>query len=348
MNADKKKQRVYWQTSFCINLGISIGLIIFFASNQAFGYWIPMTIGILFTAVDQGQGTIIRNVVSRIIGTIFGACLVFLYANLLMANDYRWMYFFIVIWFAGNYFAGVTNNYIISVTVVTMQVPLMYAVSGKAAFIESGLSTTLFMRLYFTLVAAIIVIIALYLFYRKQLSTGVVMQEQTKNIFKTQAEIYQLVFGYFCETVVDDNELSVRIGVLISAISAIENMYLNINYELDFSAENKHQYECIFLYVGKFIDCSKKLLCIAQHDDYSNTIANKEELKLLINELSDKYTNINDYFNGKTDNLSERIATVLANVSLVDKFLPEYLFIKIIGQSSTIVDELAYEINCNN
>ncbi len=344
MNSLEKVVTKNWQMSFCISVAFCVAIFFDYVSNIAFGYWIPMTVAIILSAVSQGQGAIIRNALARVSGTFFGVTLGFLYANIFMTSSYLWMYSLPFIWFIGYYFYFITNNYIIYATMIALFVPILDAISDNAFLLEYGLQSTYFTRLGFTIIGAFIAVSAIYIIHRNSFSAQPMMKAHTENIFKMQAEIIRLISKCFFDAEFSDKDLLKTIESHIFSITLIENIYLNIGYELDQNEDKELFYQCLFRFIEKLLSCSRKLLCIINHDQYSGIISNCDELKQVFAKLADKYNNIDEYFAGKTDNSSGKIAAILEKINPKDKFAPEYLFIETAREMSLLLDNMAYDV----
>ena len=85
----------------------------------------------------------------------------------------------------------------------------------------------------------------------------------------------------------------------------------------------------------------RKIVGIIVHDKYDDTISCFDELTLLSNNVSQKYRNMLQYFDGRTDSTSEEIQNVLTNIESKDKFNSTYLYIKALYELSILADKLS-------
>ena len=80
------------------------------------------------------------------------------------------------------------------------------------------------------------------------------------------------------------------------------------------------------------------------HNKYDGSILSADKLTEISNNLSEKYKNILLYFDGKTDDISEKIFLLLENIKPGDKINPTYLFIKALYELSLVADEFSYAV----
>ena len=87
-----KQKKLMLQEAFCIAVAIIIAMIIEISFNfkNLHGYWIPMTVAVMF--INPSQGSMIKRSSDRILGTFLGLVFGFLYVKILMFSDYRWGY----------------------------------------------------------------------------------------------------------------------------------------------------------------------------------------------------------------------------------------------------------------
>jgi hypothetical protein len=339
MTALEEKQTNFWLVSICINTAVSLGIFIDFLLNNAFGYWIPMTIGIVFSAVGIGHGAIIKRARDRVLGTTFGIVLGFLYANIFMINNYQWVYLLIFFWFLGYFFYFLTENYVISTAMTSLIVPILSDITNSVNVITVGLTTTFFMRLGMNIIACFIAICTIYIIHRNELSADKLVKTNFDSIFNTQSEIITMLSTTFFDPEYRNDLYINKIGVLITNITLIENIYMNATYESDYGAKKELKYQTMLRIIEELVGCARRQLCIVHHDSYSHSISSKEELMLLQEELGNKFKNIYSYSDGNTNNLSNKINLILNQVSNTDKLLPEYLFIENMLEMSNIIDD---------
>ena len=224
-----EKRLLYIQESFCISIAIAIGVIIYLVFKIEHGYWIPMTTSIMFLAADQGQGAFIKKTRDRVLGTITGALLGFLYVNIFMYANYHWGYMIPLVWFIGFYIYYVTSNYALLAVMITMFVPMLLAAFTSEPL---GIGSTLFKRVVCTIIGVSIAIIAEYIIYRRAASTVLSMKKNTNDFFITLSKFIKMSSDHFIDKdakpgLIND-DFRKNIWGFICTMSSMETIYLSL------------------------------------------------------------------------------------------------------------------------
>ena len=342
MNRMTEKQKLYIQESLCITIAVSVGITIYLVFRLKNAYWIPMTTAVMFVGASQGQGVIVRKSMDRVVGTLAGALLGFLYINIFMYSNYHWAYLFPLIWFVGFYIHLITSNYALLVFMFTLFVSLLLPLISINSI---GIGDVLFERVAFTGLGAFIALVAEYVIYRKASSAAPAMKLNTKIYFEKQGEIISLSSDFFLDIQeeiekIGDNYRKHAWG-LISSISSMENLYLSIKYEFDYKKDQDLFYQFLFVHIAKLMHITRKLMGLVGHDKYDGTISNLEELKEVSKMLSLKYKNLIQYFNGRTDDCTERIKNILNALKPENKLSPTYFYVEVLYDFSKLADEFS-------
>jgi hypothetical protein len=369
MNKMTEKQISYVQESLCICIAICFGIAVYLGLRLRHGYWIPMTTAIMFLAANQGQGAIIRKTMDRVVGTLTGALLGFLYIKIFMYGNYHWGYLLPLIWFAGFYVYFITSNYALMAVMITMFVPMLIAIMTVDPI---GIGDTLIKRIACTGFGVSIALVAEYVIYRKASSAAPAMKYNTKTFFHSQGEIIRLSSDFFLDVQQKTEEhvdnFRKQVWGFVSSMSSLENLYLSIRYEFDYKKDQDLFYQYLFVHIAKLNRNTRKLMGLTGHDKYDNSvfestysqdvtykscccpdknknrlghISNLGELKKISEMLCSKYKNLIQYFNGRTDNCTEHIKNLLNSINHETKMTPTYLYIEVLYEFSKLADELS-------
>ncbi len=337
-----EKQISYIQESLCITIAVCVGVAIYLGFRIIHGYWIPMTTGVMFLAANQGQGAIVKKTMDRVIGTLSGALLGFLYINIFMYGNYHWGYLLPLVYFIGFYMYFVTGNYAILAAIITMVVPMLIAI---VTLDPIGIGDTLVKRIACTFLGVLIALIAEYVIYKKASSAAVDMKHNSAIFFNTQGEIIALCTHFFLSVQEKINELDDsyrrQLWGNISSVASLETLYLSIRYEFDYKRDQDLFYQYLFVHIAKLNRNARKLVGLVGHDKYDGSVSNLKELKDISTRISYKYKNLILYFKGKTDDCTEQIKLILDNVPFKNRLTPTYLFVEVLYEFSKLADQLS-------
>ncbi len=337
-----EKQISYIQESICISIAVCFGIAVFLGFSLSHGYWIPMTTAIMFSAAAQGQGAIIKKTLDRVLGTVTGALFGFLYIDILMYGNYHWGYLLPLVWCIGFYIYFITSNYALLAVMITMFVPMLLAMMTIDPI---SISDTLFKRIACTIIGVSIALVAEYVIYRRASSAGLDMKSNIRLYFRTEGELIGLVSGFFLKTEENIEEFGEeyrrKAWDFVSSISSLENLYLSIKYEFDYKDEQERFYQYLFISLAKINRNTRKLMGIIGHDKYDGITADSNKLKNICILLADKYKNMIQYFDGRTDNCTEEIERILRTIKPQDRLTPTYLFVEVLLEYSKLADELS-------
>ena len=220
MNYISLKRKLKFQQAICISISITVALIIYFAFKIQDGYWIPMTVSIVFALPTQGD--IERRGVDRILGTFFGLFLGFFYLNLFMYYDYCWVYFLPLVWFAFFYIQYTTNNYCMTVIVITMFIPIVFSVLAIESF---QLYSTLISRFFCTMIGCFIALIAERIIYRHAARQTVDFRYYFESIFINISYTLDSVCTLFLNNSIKRSDAIIDLRTTMDSFLSIEKIY---------------------------------------------------------------------------------------------------------------------------
>jgi len=301
-----------WKEAFCISVAITVAIFIYLKFNIYDGCWLPMTVGLMFLAVEQGQGAIILKTRDRAIGTVIGLLLAFLFVEIMMYQSYLWGYFLPVILFIGTYFFYASSNYTFWTMTITMLVAICMSITIP---IEFSLIGVLIIRLICTYTGIIISVLSEFFFFKNAASIKPKIEEQITKYFASQGEIVILATKKYLNAKVEnsmfDEVMSEKIWNHISDMSNIELNFSGLKYEFDYNLNSGEYYSKFFVARSQISILSRKILSIAGHEKFIkdeflnekllNFAKNVSELYntdlLNISKIKDATTSINDIHN---------------------------------------------------
>ncbi|HJO94662.1 MAG TPA: FUSC family protein [Victivallales bacterium] len=257
MNYISLKRKLKFQQAICISISITVALIIYFAFKIQDGYWIPMTVSIVFALPTQGD--IERRGVDRILGTFFGLFLGFFYLNLFMYYDYCWVYFLPLVWFAFFYIQYTTNNYCMTVIVITMFIPIVFSVLAIESF---QLYSTLISRFFCTMIGCFIALIAERIIYRHAARQTVDFRYYFESIFINISYTLDSVCTLFLNNSIKRSDAIIDLRTTMDSFLSIEKIYYDIKDELDYDKSHEEFYKLLFNNLYKINHELLKLLAL--------------------------------------------------------------------------------------
>ncbi|MCP4177808.1 MAG: FUSC family protein [bacterium] len=330
-----KQKKLMLQEAFCISLALTIGIILEislkFSSDH--GYWIPMTIAIIFLLPSQGY--MVKKSSDRILGTFLGLVFGFLYINIFMYSDYRWGYLLPVIWFVLFYIYFMSGNYCITVILITMFIPIIYAVLYPTAF---SVGSTLARRLIFTGMGVAIALICEFTIYKRAALSTRKLRSGVSEYFRTVGGIVRMSNECFIEHKVPSKEYKMIIKKMMASISSIENNYKNFRFEIEYDENQKEIFNYLFQSIELINFRLRKILCIVGHSKLDVTAYDKEEFLYICKMIEDKFHYMRKYMHGRKDDTSEILKSFIENNSY-NKF-STLLYAKEMYELSKTFDEL--------
>lgn len=276
-----------FQESFCIAIAITIGTCIDFAFNLGHGYWIPMTIALMFAY--PSQGAIVQRAYDRIIGTFIGVFFGYLFVATLLYSDYRWAYILPLIWFFMFYVNWISNNYCLTVIIITMYVPILFSITSVDPF---GIGPTMFKRLACTAFGVLIALICEFTIFKYAAISSRHIKKNTRNYFATVGEITELCILYFIKKQKNNTKLKATIRNMLASTVSLESLYLNIRHEFNYSDEQKDILTYLMAQFEKINYHLRKLLSLSSNDSIDKSYINTKEFEILAGSVAFRYKNI--------------------------------------------------------
>ncbi len=331
-----------FRQAFCAATAYSIGLIIslFFKTDHT--YWIPMTIGLMFSIPMRGM--IIQRSSDRFFGTVIGLIVFFFYANILLYSDYRWIYLAPVIFFFMMYPMFVTKNYTLCVIFITVFVSLPGIVLTKDQYFP--LNLTIAERFVYTIVGIVITILCEFTIYKySSLVTG----KYKKAIRRYFYEVGDLLL--FCnESFVNDTvlkmELRNKLQNLTGKIGSIESIYPCTKHEYEYYEDKKRILFITVKYIYKIEKELNKIIYILENNSFDKKTVNRNEFINLSNSISSLYKNAVNGFhkNISTDNILQELSDVIVKAKEPESSTSSYLYLIHLKKITLLLTELLSEV----
>ena len=330
-----KQKKLMLQEAFCIAVAIIIAMIIEISFNfeKFHGYWIPMTVAIMF--INPSQGSMIKRSSDRILGTFLGLIFGFLYIKILMFSDYRWCYLLPFIWFLLFYVNGITGNYCFTVIVATMFLPIIVAVIYPSAF---SVGATLLIRLAFTGIGVMIALLCESIIYKEAALSKGKLRKGIHEYFRIVSEIIKMSNEHFIEREILTREFRIILKKMMASISSMESNYTNFRYELDYYKEHDDISSYLFQSIEQINLRLRKILCINVHSKFNAAAYDKEEFLNICKLIELKYKHMGKYVHGKKDDTSDVLNSFIKNNSC--NVLSTLLYAKEMYELSKTFDEL--------
>ncbi len=279
-----------WQEAFCISAAISVATVIYLKFNIYDGCWIPMTVGLMFLAVDQGQGAIILKTKDRAIGTVIGLLFAFFFVEIMMYQSYLWGYFLPVILFVGTYLFYASSNYAFWTMTITILVAICMSITIP---VEFSLIAILIIRLICTYTGIVIAVLSEYLFFKNAASAKPKIEAQINSYFISQGEIVILATKKYLNAEIEnsmfDEVLTEKIWKHISNMSNIEQGFSGLKYEFDYELKSGEYYSKFFITRSKVSILSRKILSISGHEKITKDESLNEKLLKFAENVSELY-----------------------------------------------------------
>jgi len=306
----EKSRKFFLQEAVCASVAFLIAVSVNYIFMIPHGYWIPMTVAVMFAL--PGQGVIVQRSVDRIFGTVLGLLFSFFYLSLLAYADYRWTYLLPFIFFLMYYCYYISNNYGIMAILMTMFVPILMAMTSEESM---PLLPTLMARLCNTTIGIIIALLCEYTIFRFASLTSRDSKHQTREYFKTIGEVVNLCNKCFLDKKKFNKALRADIRKMMANLASLEALYINIKNELDFTESKEAILNRFFYDNNKIAFSIRKILAVISHDSIDESLITKDEFLEISNAISLKYMDVIRYIYEKSDDYTERMATVVSSLN---------------------------------
>lgn len=329
----EKSRKFFIQEAVCASVAFLIAVAVNYIFMIPHGYWIPMTVAVMFAM--PGQGVIVQRSTDRIYGTIIGLLLSFFFLSLLTYQDYRWTYLLPLIFFFMYYAYYLTNNYAIMAIVMTLFVPVLMAMTSEDFM---PLIPTLMARLCNTGIGIIIALMCEYTIFRFASLSSRDTKHQTREYFKTLGELISICNDCFLNHRKFNKLIKNDIRKMLASTTSMEALYINIKNEIDYS-EGKEAILHRFFYDSNKISLSiRKMLTLVAHDSIDESLITKDEFIEIGSSISMKYADVIRYIYEKSDDYTEKMTAVVD--SLNKKYSsPTYFYICELAKLNRIFDD---------
>jgi len=250
------------QEAFRIALGMTAATFFWKATHLPHGYWLLLTLSVLYIGVHQGH--VLQRANHRILGTALGFLLAYLFVNTLMYQNYHWGYSFPFLYVLMFYLYMVTGNYALFVTMLTCYVGIYFAVieGPSANFFLFG---TLFNRFICTLLGAVFVLVLEFGVFPRARRTAHLFERNLASLFRDFSESVPIL----CEHYVHRTALTGQPWRLLSRIvekhASAGSLSSLMGYELNL--DRGYQAFCSrhVTQIDELVENLRRLVCLARH-----------------------------------------------------------------------------------
>ncbi|MCP4180166.1 MAG: hypothetical protein GY756_20570 [bacterium] len=345
MHQGESEIKLSFHQSLYMSFIVFIGAFIYFSFRIVDGYWILLTIYVLYMGFTHGD--IINRANHRIFGTFLGIAFGFFYIALLMDNSYLWIYLLPLIWFFLWYMNSISESYWIYACILTMFIPITFAVLEVEKF---GITTVLTTRITCTAIGIILVLVGEYLFNRSYSVHGKI-HNSIINIFEDTAYSIEHLTESFTNSIEVKIKDIPRMVRFVDKLNKLERLYITSKYEFTHKDETEIMYEHIFRNIFELNRHYREIICIVNNNDNNFT---KEQIvllhklsKIISNKINSIYSP--NYLNPKIECYKKVSSITDILIKTESKLNPLCFWCESINKIAKIVDNISkYMQNDNN
>ena len=255
-------QKGVLQEAFRVALAATLGAFLWKAAHLPHGYWVLMTIAILFSGINQGH--VLQKSGDRILGTVLGLFLAYFFVKDFMFPNYLWGYTGFLFFFLMFYLYLLTGNYAIMVTILTLFAGIILSVfaGSHADFFLFG---TLFNRFLCTALAVAIVIFAELSIFPNAKRSAHELERTLSSLFHDLSESVEVLSRrYVLRERLSDEEWALLTGIVEKHASSKQLHHL-MQYELNLDQRYNTFCEKNIEEIGRLFCIMKRLICLSSH-----------------------------------------------------------------------------------
>lgn len=329
-----RKNKLRRQEALCVALALSIAAAVGFSFNTEHSYWIPMTVGLIFAVPVRGM--ILQRAFHRTVGTLIGLMFSFLYIKTMMFSDYRWAYLLPLILLLINYLFMVTNVYAFAVIVITLLVPLLDTVMGTPDF---SIDLVLAKRFEFTIIAVVIALLCEFFIHKNASISSRRFKMNTRNHFHSIGEILDSCLDCFIGKNRMSRELLLTLKKSVATLSSTEAIYSYLKIEYEYEEDKKDLMVYVFNKLNKMNVCIRKLICITNHESFTDSCISKEQFKNICDAVSEKYKFMVKFKYGRKPKKIPGIQKIVNEVKNHNQMSPVYFYLEEIFELNRLLNE---------
>jgi hypothetical protein len=297
-----KPKSVCRKEAIRIALAFSIGIFLQRLFHIQQGFWIMLTIAIIYLA-GAAHGFIMARINSRILGSLTGLVFGTYILSLFSFNSHYFLYLSPLFFFLAFYVYFITDcNYFYLTLFLSIYLLMIVGITTPSNH-TINLANLNISRIFCTVLGAIILVFVEVLVFPKSTKPKYTTTVLLKDILDNNVLAIESICSHFLDRKMVENEYLEKIYSISSDILDIEKLSIVAGYELNFIDKYEPVYKKIILYNDILLRTIKQLTYISNH--YSeNDIRNADLIKAGVILIKNKYQ-IND--NGK--NLSKHLLT---------------------------------------
>ncbi|HBM17061.1 MAG TPA: hypothetical protein DD381_12060 [Lentisphaeria bacterium] len=329
----ESSRKLFLQEGICASVAFTIALIINYTMKINHGYWLALTVGIMFAMPLQGM--IVQRASDRMLGTIIGLLFSFFYLSIFAYMDYRWTYLLPLFFFLMYYAFYISNNYLIMVVVMVTYVPILIDLTVQNTL---PLFPTMMIRLINTALGIIIALVCEYTIFRFASSSAKDTKYYIREYYKTIGNIISLSGNCFISHSKYSKNMASSIRKMMNSIAALESLYIFMRNEIDYTKNKEEILNRFFFNCNRTVNCARKILAIMVHDKLDESVISRDNFSKINNSISAKYNNIVKYVYDKDDDYKDKLDSII-NFLEKKHTSPTYSYLSELAELNSIFDD---------
>jgi uncharacterized membrane protein YgaE (UPF0421/DUF939 family) len=332
-----KPRIVYHKEALRIALAMCVGLIIYKVFHLSHGYWILLTINVIY--MGTMHSFVMGRLNSRILGTFLGLSFGILFIVLFCHYNYHYLYLIPVILFIVCYAYFISGfNYVYMAFFISMFIVVIEVLATPHSA-NMNLSNVVFSRLSGTIIGTVIIVFFETVMFPVSTGTKYTIYPLVNNVLKKSILAVEAVAANFINNKKNNSTYWAEIELLSTSIMDIEKLYKAGENEIFLNTENLVQFGKIFTPLYEFLDCLRGMSFICNHKEGKLEFSRKI-LQNINNTLLEKHKSI-----PLNKNLSEEYFKTSQEFSNIkNRETCEYLFVLQLHSALRNLDEIRNKI----
>ena len=256
-------QTEYSKSAFRIALAAAASVFIWKGAHMPHGYWIFMTVIIIYCGVNQGN--FLQRSSGRLIGTFAGILLTFLFVHDFLIFNLTWAYTLPLVFFFTIYLYLLTGNYGIMSLFITLFTGIMLSTLAGARP-DFFLYGTLYYRLLCTMIAAVLVLLAELTIFPHILRSATTLQRTWHVLIQDLSDSLQtIVLRYTRQTPFSTDEWHNLTGI-IEKYASTGKLHHLMQYEVSIPDKYESLYKEGKTHIDLLLSAFSNMTAIATHE----------------------------------------------------------------------------------
>ena len=329
-----KQKSVCRKEAVRIALAFSIGIILQRIFHIQQGFWITLTIAIIYLA-GAAHGFIMARINSRILGSLLGLIFGTYMLSLFAFNTHYFLYISPLFFFLAFYVYFITNSNYFYLTLFLSIYLLMIVGITTPSNHTINLANINVSRIFCTVLGTLILVFVEVLVFPKSTKPKYTTTVLLKNLLINNVAAIESISTHFLNRERIENEYLDKIYSISSDTLDIEKLSIVAGYELNFIDKYEPVYHKIIFYNDILLKTIKQLTYISNHYSEKN-IKNTGFIKAGISLLRNRYLGYDNKCN-----LSKQLLAVYFKDRISENSnMEELLFMKYLHKAIWSLDRL--------